>query len=399
MALFSHELAIDMGAANTAIFKDEEVALDEPRIIAVETKTGQLVAIRYAALLCALLFISSCDLRRGSIKEPSKITPERYEHIKCNSVYYWKTVFKLDSVENDFLKKHDIGRIYLRLFDVDEDYDMINGTCSVVPVGSISFESLVPEGMEIVPTVFITCRALQRACYEYGTDRFADILLTRMLKMASYNDLDPVREIQLDCDWTQGNKEMFYELCRTVRRKLEPHKILLSVTVRLHQLVQDPPPADRAVLMLYNTGSFRQPGARNSILDEKDVASYLKKGRRIEYGLPLDFAWPAYSWGILFRGGKFLSLLHTTDYSDRALYSFENERTVRVKADHYLEGHQLLAGDYIRLEIPKFETIRAVASMVKESFPEVDHGNILYHLDSCNISNYSYDEIQTLFGF
>lgn len=46
MAFFSHELAIDLGTANTVIFKGDEVVLDEPSIIAVETKTGKLVATR-----------------------------------------------------------------------------------------------------------------------------------------------------------------------------------------------------------------------------------------------------------------------------------------------------------------------------------------------------------------
>lgn len=51
MAFLSHELAIDLGTANTVIFKDDEVVLDEPSIIAVETKTGKLVAIGNEAQL------------------------------------------------------------------------------------------------------------------------------------------------------------------------------------------------------------------------------------------------------------------------------------------------------------------------------------------------------------
>lgn len=51
MAFFSHELAIDLGTANIVIFKGEEVVLDEPSIIAVETKTGKLVTIGHDAPL------------------------------------------------------------------------------------------------------------------------------------------------------------------------------------------------------------------------------------------------------------------------------------------------------------------------------------------------------------
>ena len=45
MAFFSQELAIDLGTANTVIFKDDQIVLDEPSIIAREVKTGNVLAI------------------------------------------------------------------------------------------------------------------------------------------------------------------------------------------------------------------------------------------------------------------------------------------------------------------------------------------------------------------
>lgn len=45
MAFFRQELAIDLGTANTVIFKDGQVVLDEPSIIAVDSKTNRLMAI------------------------------------------------------------------------------------------------------------------------------------------------------------------------------------------------------------------------------------------------------------------------------------------------------------------------------------------------------------------
>lgn len=45
MPLFRQELAIDLGTANTVIFKDDQIVLDEPSIIAIETKTDKVVAI------------------------------------------------------------------------------------------------------------------------------------------------------------------------------------------------------------------------------------------------------------------------------------------------------------------------------------------------------------------
>ena len=51
MALFKQELAIDLGTANTVIFRDDRVVLDEPSIIAIETKTAKMVAIGNEAQL------------------------------------------------------------------------------------------------------------------------------------------------------------------------------------------------------------------------------------------------------------------------------------------------------------------------------------------------------------
>ena len=51
MAFFRQELAIDLGTANTVILKDGEVILDEPSIIALESKTDKLYAIGKMAQL------------------------------------------------------------------------------------------------------------------------------------------------------------------------------------------------------------------------------------------------------------------------------------------------------------------------------------------------------------
>ena len=51
MSFLRQELAIDLGTANTVIFKDDVIVLDEPSIIAVEAKTDRLVAIGREAQL------------------------------------------------------------------------------------------------------------------------------------------------------------------------------------------------------------------------------------------------------------------------------------------------------------------------------------------------------------
>ena len=51
MPLLKHELAIDLGTANTVIYQNDKVVLDEPSIVAINSRTGALMAIGRAAQL------------------------------------------------------------------------------------------------------------------------------------------------------------------------------------------------------------------------------------------------------------------------------------------------------------------------------------------------------------
>ena len=45
IGIFSNDLAIDLGTANTIIIQDDKIVLDEPSIIAIDKTTNQPVAI------------------------------------------------------------------------------------------------------------------------------------------------------------------------------------------------------------------------------------------------------------------------------------------------------------------------------------------------------------------
>ena len=151
--------------------------------------------------------------------------------------------------------------------------------------------------------------------------------------------------------------------------------------------------------MLYNTGYFKVPGKRNSILGYDDVRQYLK-GREINYPLQLDFAYPAYSWGVWFRNGVFMSLLHHSDFSDESCFKDnDGDGIYTVMKDCVIDGNEIESGDCIRLEKPSFETIQKVSRLVRKSFPETTHRNIIYHLDSTLFSIFTDDEIKDIYSF
>lgn len=317
----------------------------------------------------------------------------------CNSVYHWKTTFDLNEAELDFLENNDVHRMYVRLFDVDVDTSPMNDYVGVIPIGTTSFRCAVPDSMEIVPTVFITTKAIASLGGKKDTPHsLAEKIFTRTKNIASYNDLGRIREIQLDCDWTSSTQKAFYEVCKEMKTLAEKDSILVSATIRLHQLRLDPPPVDRGVLMVYNTGAIRQPGTKNSILEVADVESYLSRNVA-SYKLPLDFAYPAFGWGVLFRGGSYQGILHHTDFSDTKYYADNSDGTFRVKKDHFLEGHFLWPTDVIRLEYPSAEVVKTVAALVSSKFEDYPHSTILYHLDSQNLAKFNANEIANIYNY
>ena len=320
--------------------------------------------LKFIMALVAVATFSSCGHKAPTKVETPVDSPE-----KGNSVYYWKTVFDLDSAETAFLQKHNIKRIYLRMFDVVPEHDFLNGSTEVVPNATTQFVSPIPDGVEIVPVTYITIEALREmAGYESA---MAPLIVERMLAMCSYNECGKINELQLDCDWTNTTKESYEKLCGAVKDLLHEKGISLSITIRLHQLRETPPPADTGVLMLYNTGSLKRPDTENSILSYDVVEMYAKP---TEYPMPMDYAYPIFSWGVKFADNKFVSIV---PYGSR----------------------DISGNEHIRNERPYIHTILGVKKLVEQNIGKPARGNILYHLDYSQFKNYTDDEISEIFSY
>ena len=62
-----------------------------------------------------------------------------------NAIYYWKTVFRLTEYDRQFLKKHHIRKIYLRMFDVDR-VENADGIWKLFPLPRPCFKTrFLPE--------------------------------------------------------------------------------------------------------------------------------------------------------------------------------------------------------------------------------------------------------------
>ncbi len=333
-----------------------------------------------STILATLICVAGCS-------SPSETSSGHEKAGACNAIYYWKTQFQLDNHTKSFIGKHDIQKMYIRFFDIDYGQDR-DGVFKAIPIATTIFRDTVPVGIEVVPTVYITTKAIK------ADTTFARLMYKRIMAMAKRNKIRDIHEIQVDCDWTESTQVSFFKLCEVLRDMLHKDGIKLSATIRLHQLKKECPPVDCGVLMLYNTGSLYNPDG-NSILNYKDVEPYLKT--ELEYALPLDFAFPVYSWGIWMRKGEFKSILHKTDFTDTLYYRKADKRKYIVSREHYVEGHLIKEGDIIRLETSPLEEILKVKRLVNSKINQQPHCIVLYHLDSLNISQYSEEDIHSIY--
>jgi hypothetical protein len=325
-------------------------------------------------------------------------------HKETNSVYYWKTVLDFNSDDYEFLRQHKIGRIYLRMFDVDVDITDKADHAHTVPVATMTMtdrtyaklHEVLPD-MEFVPVVYITCGAIKDAA-AYGTGGLARNIVSRVRNMCYYNALSRIEALQLDCDWTKTTEQAFFDLCDSVRQQLKEEEpgLLLSSTIRLHQLRGHIPPVDYGVLMVYNTGNFNDPDADNSILSVKDVKPYLKYLEK--YPLHLDVAYPTYSWQLLFRNRRFAGLLNGVNVADTAKFSSLSPDRHVAKTDVPYRETSIRKGDMIRTEQSDYTTIVRVKKLIERRLDGRPHSNVLYHFDSRNLSKYSGNEIENLFS-
>lgn len=279
------------------------------------------------------------------------------------SVYYWSTVLDIDSTKQAFIDRHGISRMYVRYFDVVAGEDG-----SPVPNATLRFRTGVPRGMEIVPTVYIV-----NDCMAADTTDLARLTLRRIMQMNATNDVGKVKEIQIDCDWTRRTRQRYFSFLRTLRRLAAAEGIEVTATIRLHQLAEGAPPVDRGVLMMYNTGDFTDISCGKPILDMRDAAPYLR--HLAGYGLKLAAAYPIYSWRILFRGGRYVGIMHRDD------------------------DLPVLPGDSIVTRAPSLDDITTAAGAVGSRRPDANSEIILFDLSRQNATRFKPDDYEKIFGY
>lgn len=284
------------------------------------------------------------------------------DHTTIRSMYYWSTIFNMSEAKKTFMHQHHIQRLYIRYFDVVNDD---NG--QLVPNATIQFKAPIPQGINVIPTVFIV-----NDCMKKDTHGLSQKILKRIKQINATNDIFNVKEIQIDCDWTTSTKQNFFDFMKQLRQLAHSSGMKLSTTIRLHQLAQTPPPADRGILMLYNTGDFTKLDCHKPILDMHDVAPYLSKLN--SYDLSLSTAYPIFGWRILFREGQYVGILHADD------------------------DLPILPQDSITIRQPSAQDVLDGVTAIETRRSEANNEIILFDLTDNNIKRFKQNEYEKIFN-
>ncbi len=295
--------------------------------------------------------------------------------------YHWKTSFDPSPEALQLVEQLEAERIYLRIFDIDWN----EAEQAPAPLALLQAEpSLDQLPLDWVPTVFITNRSLTQLAVQ-EVPAFADKLSDKILEQIKALRLQPVPEVQLDCDWTESTRSVYFKLLAQCRQRMAQEGIQLSATIRLHQLRYPEqtgvPPVDRGMLMYYNMGEVQQWEEPNSILNPAAAAPYLQSGT---YELPLDLALPAFQWGVLFRDGEMIRLLSgLTEAGLQDPERFFNMQGGRyeVVQGTFLDGHYLYKGDLLRLETVRLRDLETAVEQLSTLDWAGDIYLSFYHLD------------------
>ncbi len=324
--------------------------------------------------------------------------------VETRAFYYWRTTFALSASERQAIERQRATRLYVRLFDVTWDA----AARRPVPQGTIAFRERPPAGVEIVPVVYLANDVFTHVpvtADAHGPDTKALAAdAWRLVRGLAQGAPFAIRELQVDCDWTDGTRAAFFDFCRRMREASARDGATLSATIRLHQVKYRErtgvPPVDRGMLMFYNMGRLAPDAERPSIYDGASAALYARFIDR--YPLPLDAALPVFSWAVHARAGHIVGLIEKPD--PRALEALPALRAVDARhivaaESAFFAGRYLQQGDTLALETVTPALAREAAATLAQHFhPRGTFALALFDLDERNLDDFAPQDLDALYA-
>ena len=170
--------------------------------------------------------------------------------------YHWKATLDIGELEQKYLDSLESKKLYVRFFDVHWDAKRK----TTYPLAQLEWNDFdIGRSLEIIPVIYITNISLKKTENNKDLDSLAKNIAEKLDLMLSKLDTEKfvLRELQLDCDWSETTQRKYFKLIDKIRDYL-PQIETLSATIRLHQVKYfnktGVPPVDKGMLMFYNMG-------------------------------------------------------------------------------------------------------------------------------------------------
>ncbi|MPS65538.1 MAG: hypothetical protein DI622_00655 [Chryseobacterium sp.] len=318
-----------------------------------------------------------------------------------NAFYYWKTdtYSEISVQEKNMLEQQNIEKLYVKYFEVDYTEAMGSFPVSKTNMRLSSYcEQSSPRKYTVIPTVYIKNIVFKKSS-EKDLDKLADNVNFLINKFTNEKfDSIAVNEIQIDCDWTASTKDNYFYFLK----KLKPiSQKEISCTLRLYPYKYPDkmgvPPVDKVTLMCYNLINPLADDSKNSILDLKEMESYLSTKKK--YPLHMDIALPLYSWMQLYQNNQFTGVLYNGNDLKKVLKEtkplwYEVTKDTVIDYKNYLR-----VGDKIKYEEITPEQVNKAIALIKKNIKLDKEITVsLFHLDTNQLNNYTDEEISHFYS-
>ncbi len=317
--------------------------------------------------------------------------------------YHWKTNLNLDEAQKEYLQNLGLKKLYVRFFDVQ----WVDTENSAYPFATLQ-NGFYDTSYQVVPTVFITNEAINNTSQNKIKGLAIEIadkikrLCNQRLYQHTNNQL--IKEIQIDCDWTEGTKDKYFQLLENIKTSeqlAELNQPLLTATIRLHQVKYHDktgvPPVDKGMLMFYNMGDLQNIKTENSILDLEITKKYIDD--LDDYPLLCDVALPLYSWAVVFRDNRAVKLIYglTSDElkQHKKFKHIENNK-FKVVEDNYINKQFVYKDDELRVEEVSKEKLETLMELINDNANDDNFSVCFYHLDDQILESFDAGDLKTI---
>jgi len=335
------------------------------------------------------------------------------------------------------MEKLEVNHIYLRLFDVDWN----SFEKEALPVGTISnwWDGNIGN-QQITPSIYITNSVMKnlnkkqldtlaikiktrintiikKHSEEFGQSKLWELenkgyennlnrdslqkIVDSLSIIEQHNFQKKINDILIDCDWTIETKDNYFYFLSRLKKQFPQYSI--SATIRLWQFknrkLAGIPPADRGLLMCYNTSNPTEYNSENAIASLNQIQQYYTNKT---YPIKLDVALPLFSWGVIYRNQKFKGLLSDVNIkdfiADTITYQQIKPTIFKYKNDMVIGNQYIRYGDEIKIESLTYKELEEITKSINENIKLTNDCRItFFSWDTTEINKHGIDKIKNLY--